>query len=74
MMGTLFLLRYLKCLSFPNFPQSVLLVFNPCLPVVGKRKTKENQSESMAGQIWEVEDNLGTEACYVGRKEEHCHL
>lgn len=69
-MGTLFLLRYLTCLSFPNFPQSVLLVFNPRLPVVGKRKTKEKQSESMAGQIWEVEDNMGMEACYVGRKEE----
>lgn len=56
MMGTLFLLHYLTCLSFPNFPQSVLLVFNPRLPVVGKRKTKEKQSESMAGQIGEVEE------------------
>lgn len=42
------------------------------MPVVGKRnKTKEEQSELVAGQIWEVEDNMGTEACDIGRKEEH---
>lgn len=60
MIGKLFLLCYLKFLPFPIFPQSALFVFNqkniPRLPVIGKRKEKEKQSEYTAGQIWEAGD------------------
>lgn len=53
-MGRLFLLATLKLVSsFPNFPQNALLVFNQkcCLSVFRKRKAKEEQAGSMAGQI-----------------------
>lgn len=67
-----FLLCYLKFLSFTNFPQSTLFVFNqkniPCLPAV-KTKAKDDQSEHMAGLIWEVKDKMGIKACYARQKK-----
>lgn len=67
MTGQLFLLCYLKFLSFPNFLKVLLFFIRkkvPRLPVVRKRKAKDDQSEYMAGQIWEAEDKMGIKACY----------
>lgn len=75
MMGKLFLLCYLKlfCLFQIFLKVLCLLVFNqkniPCLPVV-REKEEKNRVSVWAGQIWEVEDEMGTKACDTRQRED----